>query len=1182
MAGNTIMTAKNSFQKGILMDFSPENTSADSLTSALNATFVTFNGNEGSLQNDMGNGRVETAYLPEGYVPVGSCEFGDIIYIVSYNPLIDKAQIGCFPSPERNLSSDESGQEPITIKSDEFQENKYVFYIFDDIYEGDGYGTYKEATKDDIDWAGIESFIEIKKEIYDNYINSTKNTPITNKYGDDLNYIKVLTETGKLKTTSIKKILYKSNLNPGDQYIVYYDESGDMTKITDYNTTSKKLNGLPKLLNIKVVSIEDNGKMTVLDSNVKWYDLKNNENDEPKNYFKFIPNEENNAEKIDLDQYRSVVSSAYNTYSSKVSGKLALLIELEKISGFSCGWEALASNREITIQYCTLPVGNNPNEETTWYTVFTEEEGKVIWFRYDIEPNNTGNTINWSTPRIYSKQNLPHEYDIYFNYSWETNDKNINPKYSILTQSIIENENGVNVNTLTNDIRNEIIIPNQYDELNPTPLHTFGRLYKPENSDSYYLYDDYIKGYLNEPFEGKVISDLIKDPNFNDIENNWDITYNADQFKIENGIFKTNSPDRGEIRQTLSLKPDCWYTVSFKIRGWYIDGNDYNVDLYIRNHEDLLEEVINFNEQVFVDGILANNTTNENFKLNTSRNKVEWKIPYTNEEDYNNSSQEWVKHSFTFKTKSTVSQSYELHIQQHFPEKEAYIEITKIKFEEIKFEEKIKITLSGNPSNSNITTIQHVLEDGKYQFANETIGNETVEVGKYLLNATRGETTADGYKYYNNDKKITSVTISDDVINNTFKTQVRKKLGTFVVPGNTPNINYHYKVCPAMPYGMLEEYTIDDVIQLDKLGTTNIQVKDWRYYVYSNLLTLTWGLDAYTEPGKEISEIILEFYDNCGICAAYHANNYNSYNGTFTVNIPLDVKNQTLNNKTWEGENFVHLGKMLIGNIETDDLGNKIPVYTKIDNQYTTYKYNKEIIGYSYESHTQKKGNNIYFNDDSGTLYSNLLYLVKIIVKVENKLSTGEYIYNNKPLIFYRWLWTNNMLNDFYQKVTDFDYIQPSLNLDLNCTYNTKISDDDGLIPWETSENIDQTVNLDNNLVSSYHLQNVNNSKLPNIKVTPEIYLANNYNTFKLDVDSFHDMNVSITFANDYVDNIPEQPIIKYYDKDIPGLSQILKNDKFKNKFEVSSELTSSQYAVDITINKKFDYYELNKYGKLV
>jgi hypothetical protein len=88
---NTIMTAKNSFAEGLIMDFAPDSTQATCMTSALNATLLTFNGNEMSLQNDMGNGRVETAYLPEGYIPVGTCEFGDIIYIVSYNPLTDKS-----------------------------------------------------------------------------------------------------------------------------------------------------------------------------------------------------------------------------------------------------------------------------------------------------------------------------------------------------------------------------------------------------------------------------------------------------------------------------------------------------------------------------------------------------------------------------------------------------------------------------------------------------------------------------------------------------------------------------------------------------------------------------------------------------------------------------------------------------------------------------------------------------------------------------------------------------------------------------------------------------------------------------------------------------------------------------------------------------------------------------------
>jgi hypothetical protein len=106
---DVIRKTTNRWTKGLVMDFSPENTRNEVLTSALNATLLTFNGNELSLQNDMGNARVETATLPDGYIPVGTCEYGGIIYIVSYNPLEDKSQIGCFPSPERNINIDEIG-----------------------------------------------------------------------------------------------------------------------------------------------------------------------------------------------------------------------------------------------------------------------------------------------------------------------------------------------------------------------------------------------------------------------------------------------------------------------------------------------------------------------------------------------------------------------------------------------------------------------------------------------------------------------------------------------------------------------------------------------------------------------------------------------------------------------------------------------------------------------------------------------------------------------------------------------------------------------------------------------------------------------------------------------------------------------------------------------------------------
>ena len=102
-----IQQVANQFSEGINLDTNPIAMSNHQLKSALNATMITMNGNELVLQNDMGNARVESAYLPAGYVPVGMTEFGGIVYVASHNPLTGQSQIGCFPSPERNISSDE-------------------------------------------------------------------------------------------------------------------------------------------------------------------------------------------------------------------------------------------------------------------------------------------------------------------------------------------------------------------------------------------------------------------------------------------------------------------------------------------------------------------------------------------------------------------------------------------------------------------------------------------------------------------------------------------------------------------------------------------------------------------------------------------------------------------------------------------------------------------------------------------------------------------------------------------------------------------------------------------------------------------------------------------------------------------------------------------------------------------
>ena len=100
-----------------MMDFHPLTVPNTMTTNCLNGTYLTYNGNEYMIQNDMGNGKVETAALPAGYIPLGTTSFGGIIYIVSYNPLKDVCQIGCFPSPERNFSYEELKEDGFQIHS---------------------------------------------------------------------------------------------------------------------------------------------------------------------------------------------------------------------------------------------------------------------------------------------------------------------------------------------------------------------------------------------------------------------------------------------------------------------------------------------------------------------------------------------------------------------------------------------------------------------------------------------------------------------------------------------------------------------------------------------------------------------------------------------------------------------------------------------------------------------------------------------------------------------------------------------------------------------------------------------------------------------------------------------------------------------------------------------------------
>lgn len=326
----------HTFQQGLIMDMNPLIVEAGYYTNALNATFVTKSGNNAVLQQDMGNGRVETAYLPEGYVPLGTTQLGGIIYIVSYNPLTDRCQIGSFPSPERNISSDELSTNKKSLSLSTF---------------------YNEVEED----------------------------------GNKVYYI---------KAPSQKVILTDDNLNPGDKFIVQSSEVGNVAIddscidenyisacVQELNSPDAKL--YPKYLKLSLVSLQDNGKVATLNDSLTWYDYSTLSGDngyysatENTGYYIYPATISEDGSTVSVDEYRNIVSSNYSVFQSKVSGKLAVLAELEVIDSFEVAWDAQKESVTVT---------NSDDTET-------EEDRWVFYF-----------FLNWT----YSNSKAPDKINLY-------------------------------------------------------------------------------------------------------------------------------------------------------------------------------------------------------------------------------------------------------------------------------------------------------------------------------------------------------------------------------------------------------------------------------------------------------------------------------------------------------------------------------------------------------------------------------------------------------------------------------------------------------------------------------------------------------------------------------------------------------------------------------------------------
>ena len=168
----------NVFQDGLMMDLNPINTPKSVLTDCLNGTYITYNGNEFVLQNDMGNYKLKNCKLSTNFIPVGVKGYGDILYIVSYNPITKETEIGSYPAPqsifttsneENKVPSTDEELAPFNWPTEENQSDtrQYPELIKNDkkplfIFAGSDEKTYKLNPGDEFKLEGLNDIIGLE------------------------------------------------------------------------------------------------------------------------------------------------------------------------------------------------------------------------------------------------------------------------------------------------------------------------------------------------------------------------------------------------------------------------------------------------------------------------------------------------------------------------------------------------------------------------------------------------------------------------------------------------------------------------------------------------------------------------------------------------------------------------------------------------------------------------------------------------------------------------------------------------------------------------------------------------------------------------------------------------------------------------------------------------------------
>ena len=920
---DVIRKATNKFTKGLIMDFSPENTKNEVLTHALNATLLTFNGNELSLQNDMGNVKVETAYLPEGYIPVGVCEYGGIVYIVSYNPLEDKSQIGCFPSPERNISNDELGKNNVQITSDKFVKDRivtntsYLALLKDDhLNPGDKFIIHSDSlyhnNLQDLFYSG-----ELKEHprIALNVVSIEDSGKIVYLNSDIKQYKKGDYEYHILETEDIALDIsnYRNAISSG--YSIFKSKTSgrlailaELVTIDSYSVTHSVIPTDETNANVFDVVIHTDVEPALNESNklqapkLKYYYLENSQG------FLSTFDDDNNESQLCLMEYDSHLETWTDNGFNDV--KLSQLftttqknLEEDLDKGFSEDSFQFPLPKTYHGQMRAV-VNKESLEQATTY-LFKDQYHKI-----DISQiqNNLEYFSDGSVFKFY-------EYDVSQDEYTKYNQEIIDPSYEYYVKTPV-----------TTYINAERDVKYQYEKLYKTTTYI-------EIADATKIQDKTVEKFQNQQI------DVYRKAIESDFSAGTQLWYKTEQGgKISYSQLVGNRDP--QVIYYVKESKTILISIGFEVDKESVTGVIYCVkegSTYLEISQEEREAYFNFEDYP---------------RLDESPLYGYEKIFYLE-----NVQDKWEKAS------ETVLENYQKDVTEIYYKK-AYNLITNIK--------------EYNKNNALFVVCHKNVTLSSEQFIPNTSYNN---IQGFEKEYTEEYPKDDAIKCSMLDDYIPSLNPNSDE----YLSYPDIKLASIKFPevlyqhGVDLPFKYDYTIVPCMDYGKLPNLAVSNTVDFSKLhdfNKSNFNV--WKYKVTEDQLKLTIGTEVFdTFSSDKVNGLHIEFYDHRGFAGSLEINNKKSYSGLFTKILQLNTRDVLSKNKLI-GDKITSIYKHNVNIDENKILNGNIVTHNEIngwniddsDNDCGTLFSNLLYIAKAYLRVSKANGEEGYIEKNQFSLFT--------------------------------------------------------------------------------------------------------------------------------------------------------------------------------------------------------------------